>query len=88
MSSIDDLIPLLKKLRLSGVLQSLDLRTRQAVEDSLSTPSSSTGSAPTRSNGVTPNTSTCAFVVRTSWARSASRTSIGPLTRKCPKPTH
>ncbi len=36
MSSTDDLIPLLKKLRLSGVLQSLELRTRQAVDDSLS----------------------------------------------------
>lgn len=28
-----DLIPLLKKLRLSGVLQTLDLRTKQAVDD-------------------------------------------------------
>ena len=36
MSPIDDLIPLLKKLRLSGVLQTLDLRTGQAVEDNLS----------------------------------------------------
>lgn len=36
MSPTDELIPLLKKLRLSGVLQSLDLRTRQAVEDDLS----------------------------------------------------
>jgi len=35
MSSIDDLIPLLKKLRLSGVLQSLELRTRQATDDDL-----------------------------------------------------
>lgn len=33
MSSTDELIPLLKKLRLSGVLQSLELRTRQAVDD-------------------------------------------------------
>lgn len=36
MSTTDDLIPLLKKLRLSGVLQSLELRTRQAAEDDLS----------------------------------------------------
>ena len=36
MSTTDDLIPLLKKLRLSGVLQSLDLRTRQAADDDLS----------------------------------------------------
>src|ERR1041385_1972258 len=36
MSPTDDLIPLLKKLRLSGVLQSLELRTRQAVDDNLS----------------------------------------------------
>lgn len=35
MSRTDDLIPLLKKLRLSGVLQSLELRTRQAVDDDL-----------------------------------------------------
>ncbi len=33
MTATDDLIPLLKKLRLSGVLQTLDLRTSQAVED-------------------------------------------------------
>lgn len=38
MSSTDDLIPLLKKLRLSGVLQSLELRTRQAVDDDLGHP--------------------------------------------------
>lgn len=36
MATTDDLVPLLKKLRLSGVLQTLDLRTREAVEDSLS----------------------------------------------------
>lgn len=36
MSAIDELIGLLKKLRLSGVLQTLDLRTRQAVEDNTS----------------------------------------------------
>ncbi len=35
MSPTDDLVPLLKKLRLSGVLQSLELRTKQAVEDEL-----------------------------------------------------
>lgn len=35
MSCIDELIPLLKKLRLSGVLQSLELRTKQAAEDNL-----------------------------------------------------
>lgn len=36
MSPTDELIPLLKKLRLSGVLQSLEMRTRQAVDDNLS----------------------------------------------------
>ena len=36
MSTNDDLIALLKKLRLSGILQTLELRTRQAVEDNLS----------------------------------------------------
>lgn len=36
MSTTDDLVPMLKKLRLSGVLQTLELRCRQAVEDSLS----------------------------------------------------
>jgi DNA replication protein DnaC len=35
MSCNDDLIPALRKLRLSGVLHTLALRTRQAVEDSL-----------------------------------------------------
>lgn len=35
MSPTDDLVPMLKKLRLSGVLQSLDLRTKQAVDDNL-----------------------------------------------------
>jgi len=33
MSPIDDLVPVLKKLKLSGVLQSLELRVRQTVED-------------------------------------------------------
>lgn len=32
----EDLVPVLKKLRMSGVLQTLDLRVREAVEDSLS----------------------------------------------------
>src|SRR5690606_24892244 len=31
-----ELIPTLKKLRMSGVMQSLELRTRQAVDDNLS----------------------------------------------------
>ena len=35
MGVADDLVPVLKKLRLSGVLQSLDLRNREAVDDSL-----------------------------------------------------
>lgn len=35
MSVIDELVPLLKKLRLSGVLQSLELRPRQAADDNL-----------------------------------------------------
>jgi len=35
MSPIDDLIPLLKKLRLSGILQTLELRINQAVDDEL-----------------------------------------------------
>ena len=38
MSPIDDLVPMLKKLRLSGVLNTLELRTKQAVDDSLSHP--------------------------------------------------
>lgn len=36
MGLIDELVPLLKKLRMSGVLQSLELRIRQAVDDNLS----------------------------------------------------
>jgi DNA replication protein DnaC len=35
MSPIDELVPLLKKLRMSGVLQTLELRTKQAVDDNL-----------------------------------------------------
>ncbi len=35
MSSTDDLVPILKKLRLSGLLHTLTLRTRQAVDDGL-----------------------------------------------------
>lgn len=35
MTITENLIKLLKKLRLSGVLQTLDLRTRQAVDDNL-----------------------------------------------------
>ena len=35
MSPTDDLVRQLKKLRLSGVLQSLELRTKQAVDDNL-----------------------------------------------------
>lgn len=36
MSPLDDLVPILKKLRLSGVLQSLDIRLSQASDDELS----------------------------------------------------
>jgi len=36
MSVIDELVPLLKKLRLSGVLQSLALRLREASEEGVS----------------------------------------------------
>jgi len=35
-SLTDELLPLLKKLRLSGVLQSLELRTEQAIDEQLS----------------------------------------------------
>lgn len=35
MSPIDELVPLLKKLRLSGVLDTLELRANQAAEDNL-----------------------------------------------------
>jgi DNA replication protein DnaC len=36
MTIASELVPVLKKLRLSGVLQTLDLRTREAVDSSLS----------------------------------------------------
>ena len=36
MPTTDDLVPVLKKLRLSGVLTTLDLRTREAVDQDLS----------------------------------------------------
>jgi len=35
MSPTDQLIPVLKKLRMSGVLQTMELRSRQAVDDNL-----------------------------------------------------
>ena len=38
MTPTDDLTPLLKKLRLSGTLHTLELRHRQAVEDQLAYP--------------------------------------------------
>lgn len=38
MSSTDDLVPILKKLRMSGILETLDLRSRQAIEEELSLP--------------------------------------------------
>ncbi|MCR9075504.1 MAG: IS21-like element helper ATPase IstB [Sandaracinaceae bacterium] len=36
MSLTDELVPLLKKLKLSGVLHTLELRTQQAIDDELS----------------------------------------------------
>lgn len=36
MSVVDDLVAILKRLRLSGVLQSLEVRTREAADDTLS----------------------------------------------------
>lgn len=38
MSTTDDLVPVLKKLRLSGVLQTLSLRNDQAIDEKLSYP--------------------------------------------------
>lgn len=35
MSPIDELVPLLKRLRLSGILHTLELRTAQAIDDNL-----------------------------------------------------
>ena len=35
MGTADELIPILKKLRLSGILSTLDIRVRQAVEDNM-----------------------------------------------------
>ena len=35
MSTIDELVPLLKKLKLSGILHTLELRLRQSVDDGL-----------------------------------------------------
>lgn len=85
MSTTDDLIPLLKKLRLSGVLQSLELRTRQAADDDLSH-----GEflfrllCPTRLSAVTASSSTCDSAVRASTARARSRTSTSTSTRRSP----
>ena len=38
MSTTDDLVPVLKKLRLSGVLETLSLRNDQAIDEELSYP--------------------------------------------------
>jgi DNA replication protein DnaC len=38
MATTDDLVPVLRKLKLSGVLQTLELRVRQAVDDTLPYP--------------------------------------------------
>jgi len=38
MSSTDELVPVLKRLKLSGVLQTMELRTSQAVDDALTYP--------------------------------------------------
>jgi DNA replication protein DnaC len=38
MHPTDELVPILKRLRLSGVLETLDIRQKQAVEDNLSHP--------------------------------------------------
>jgi DNA replication protein DnaC len=38
MHPIDELVPVLKKLRLSGILQTLDLRQKEVAEDDLSIP--------------------------------------------------
>jgi DNA replication protein DnaC len=37
-SSTDDLVPILKRLKLSGVLETMELRTGQAVDDALTYP--------------------------------------------------
>ena len=36
MNVMDELVPVLKRLRLSGVLQSLEIRSKQAADDKLS----------------------------------------------------
>lgn len=36
MGPVDELVPVLKKLRLSGVFETLDLRNREAIEGELS----------------------------------------------------
>jgi DNA replication protein DnaC len=38
MSALDELVPLLKKLRMSGILDTLDLRVREATEDGVAYP--------------------------------------------------
>ena len=38
MSPTDELVPMLKRLRMSGVLESLELRVEQAVDDKASYP--------------------------------------------------
>ncbi len=69
MSTIDELVPLLKKLRLSGVLQSLELRLQQAEKTVCRTRSLCFDSSPTRSNDATASNWSSESVARTSSAR-------------------
>jgi hypothetical protein len=68
MSSTDDLVPILKKLRLSGVLQTLELRTQQAAS-TVQSPSDATGYDANPSVCTVDRTQPSAFAV----ARCGSR---------------
>ncbi len=83
MSMPTELVPVLKRLRLSGVLDTLDLRTREAVDEDLSHGEFLLRLCYGRGGAAGAEAArTCGFGGRTSTARSAWTTSSGSSTRR------
>jgi len=85
MSTTDELVPVLKKLRLSGVLHTPTAhqggRGRQSQPRGFSS-----ACAATRSSGASPSSSSCGCAAPASRTPSAWRTSSGPSTRRSQEP--
>jgi hypothetical protein len=88
MGHIDELVPLLKKLRLSGVLQSLELRLREAADDSPSYDESLYRLVKTKSNDAMQSSSISECAERTSSTRRRSRTSTSISTHRSQRKGH